>query len=88
MKHLFLLLSGIIAFACNASDYLFSPEKQSELIALLNSNSLRAGDNIILTDGVFNNLGTLNITANGTPKDSIIIKAENREKQLSQGKQK
>lgn len=85
MKHLFLLLSGIIAFACNASDYLFSPEKQSELIALLNSNSLRAGDNIILTDGVFNNLGTLNITANGTPEDSIIIKAENPGKTVISG---
>lgn len=85
MKRSILLAGFLTALAANAADYSFTPAQQSELVELLNSGTLKPGDNVILKDGAYSNPGTITLDCRGTALDPITIKAEHPGKAVITG---
>ena len=78
----FLLLCGMTA---QAKDYYFTPRQKDTLKELLAGGSLRPGDQVILKDGVYEDLGDLHFFAEGTVTDSIKLRAEHSGKVIVKG---
>ena len=85
MKRFLFPLLCVMAFFVNAADYYFTPAQQSALVDKLNSGTLKPGDNVIMRDGTYNNLGTITIEDRGTATDTIKIRAEHPGKAIISG---
>ncbi len=86
MKQFASIMLGLACF-CNAqaTDYFISPNETARLATILNDGTLKPGDNVILRDGTYNNLGTLRFSASGTECDSIGLRAEHPGKAIISG---
>ncbi|WP_300502110.1 polysaccharide lyase 6 family protein [uncultured Duncaniella sp.] len=71
-----ILLAMTMAFGAHAKDYYFSPSEAGQMKALLKSESLKPGDNVILRDGIYDSIGRVDIVAKGTADDTISIRPE------------
>lgn len=86
MKYLGSLILGLACIGhAQAKDYHISPADNDRLATILNDGTLKPGDNVILRDGIYNNLGTLNFSAIGTETDSIGLRAEHPGKAIISG---
>lgn len=85
MKKLLLLLVVLSCSSIQAKKYYFRPDESEALKNILSEGKLAPGDEVILKDGVFNNLRKILFQAKGTARDSIKLKAEHPGKTILSG---
>lgn len=80
-----ILTAMTMAVSVHAKDYFFSPSDADQLKALLKSESLSPGDNVILRDGTYDSIGKVDIFAKGTAEDTVSIMSEHPGKVIFTG---
>lgn len=80
---LFILFVSLIS---SAKEYTFSPQDIPAMKRLMGSGKLQPGDEVILSDGTYDNLEVIDFTGRGTSGNPIVWKAKNSGKAVISGR--
>lgn len=76
MKKILSLFMCLGALCASGKDYVITQASSERLTTIFSDGTLHPGDKVILKDGIYDSLGEFDLTAEGTPADSIALIAE------------
>lgn len=85
MRKYSLIIVLFVSLLAEAKTYYYSPAEVGALKQVLSNGSLQPGDEILLRDGIYNDLQNVLFHAKGTAQDSIFLKAEHPGKAIISG---
>lgn len=85
MRKICALVLWLFSWSVQATEYYVTPAESNRLKTILSDGTLRPGDEVILRDGVYADLGSFDFSAQGTATDSIKLRAEHPGKAVISG---